>query len=419
MMRGSAAASAARNEPRPSLGERRDRDDPPAAAARRRAPPNRRRPETRAARWALARARLDRTPERRRRARTTPGGAHDGVRVIAVRDRRDAVRHDRFSRQPVEASILLMTPVSHTLEPARSRRRSEGVFVLEQTGARAVGAEVQAIAQRFVTARRTGEPLAGVSGPSAARPRGRLRVPGRRDRARGATRSPAGRSVSIGTRRSRRSFKQDRLAGPIFSSERARGCAPGEHVGVSGLRGRLRGRRGGVPAAARRATRRADKLDWTRAEARELVAAVHVGVETAGSPLATINDLGPTRDRRRLRQQRGPDRRPRAAATGARRPSRTGSARRSSTASAVGRGHGGVAPGGPFESLRFLLGSARGARARSKPAIGCRPARSRACTRSSPDRRARVSFDDAGEILCTAEPFIGGAQAGPRTPRRW
>lgn len=38
----------------------------------------------------------------------------------------------------------------------------------------------------------------------------------------------------------------------------------------------------------------ADKMKWTPEEALELVAALHVGVECAGSPLATINALGPT-----------------------------------------------------------------------------------------------------------------------------
>jgi 2-keto-4-pentenoate hydratase len=36
------------------------------------------------------------------------------------------------------------------------------------------------------------------------------------------------------------------------------------------------------------------KTSWSAAEADKLVAAIHVGVETAGSPLATINELGPT-----------------------------------------------------------------------------------------------------------------------------
>lgn len=38
----------------------------------------------------------------------------------------------------------------------------------------------------------------------------------------------------------------------------------------------------------------ANKTVWTREEAAALIGAMHVGVETAGSPLATINDLGST-----------------------------------------------------------------------------------------------------------------------------
>ena len=36
------------------------------------------------------------------------------------------------------------------------------------------------------------------------------------------------------------------------------------------------------------------RREWTAADAALLVSAMHVGVETAGSPLATINELGPT-----------------------------------------------------------------------------------------------------------------------------
>lgn len=36
------------------------------------------------------------------------------------------------------------------------------------------------------------------------------------------------------------------------------------------------------------------KIDWTPAQAATLISALHIGVETAGSPLATINILGPT-----------------------------------------------------------------------------------------------------------------------------
>jgi 2-keto-4-pentenoate hydratase len=36
-----------------------------------------------------------------------------------------------------------------------------------------------------------------------------------------------------------------------------------------------------------------DKASWTPEEASRLVSALHVGIETAGSPLASLNDLGP------------------------------------------------------------------------------------------------------------------------------
>ncbi|MBR7620385.1 2-keto-4-pentenoate hydratase [Phenylobacterium sp. 20VBR1] len=38
----------------------------------------------------------------------------------------------------------------------------------------------------------------------------------------------------------------------------------------------------------------ADKLSWTTKEAAELIGALHIGMEPAGSPLASINILGPT-----------------------------------------------------------------------------------------------------------------------------
>jgi 2-keto-4-pentenoate hydratase len=38
----------------------------------------------------------------------------------------------------------------------------------------------------------------------------------------------------------------------------------------------------------------AGKVDWTEQEARGMIGAMHIGIETAGSPLATINELGPT-----------------------------------------------------------------------------------------------------------------------------
>ena len=81
---------------------------------------------------------------------------------------------------------------------------------------------------------------------------------------------------------------------------------------------------------SRRAAR--TRLEWTRAEARELVAAVHVGVETAGSPLATINDLGPCAIVADFGNNAGLIVGPELPRLAHARPSRNGSASRSSTA---------------------------------------------------------------------------------------
>lgn len=84
----------------------------------------------------------------------------------------------------------------------------------------------------------------------------------------------------------------DRLIGPIFG----RGVRPT----ALGQRREVPVFAGGFAAVEAEYVFRlgtdapADRLDWTAADALSLVAAMHVGIETAGSPLATINVLGPT-----------------------------------------------------------------------------------------------------------------------------
>jgi 2-keto-4-pentenoate hydratase len=86
-------------------------------------------------------------------------------------------------------------------------------------------------------------------------------------------------------------LREDRLVGPIFA--RAVWTArAGEVVEVPVFDG-------GFAAVEAEFIARlgsdapADEMNWTAASAGELVAALHVGIETAGSPLATINELGP------------------------------------------------------------------------------------------------------------------------------
>lgn len=84
----------------------------------------------------------------------------------------------------------------------------------------------------------------------------------------------------------------ERLAGPIFAGGLS-AAAPGEMVrfpmfvgGFSAVEGEFVLRLGADAPAG--------KSDWSAEAALECADALFIGVETAGSPLATINDLGPT-----------------------------------------------------------------------------------------------------------------------------
>lgn len=84
---------------------------------------------------------------------------------------------------------------------------------------------------------------------------------------------------------------EDRLAGPIFEHG-IRGAPVGKSVDFPVFEG-------GFAAVESEfvfclaADAPAGKLTWTAGEAAQLAGGLHVGIETAGSPLAAINDLGP------------------------------------------------------------------------------------------------------------------------------
>src|SRR5688572_12366297 len=108
-----------------------------------------------------------------------------------------------------------MTPVSHTLA-VPTDVDEKGLFVLEKTGARAFSAEAQLIAKRFVTARQTGGSLPAFPGTLppdlasayACQDAAIELVPD----------AIAGWKVGLIGKDAAAVFKQDRLAGPIFSS---------------------------------------------------------------------------------------------------------------------------------------------------------------------------------------------------------
>jgi 2-keto-4-pentenoate hydratase len=97
-----------------------------------------------------------------------------------------------------------------------------------------------------------------------------------------------------------------------------------------------------------------DKLDWTLEEARQFPVRVFAGIETAGSPLATINELGPTVVASDFGNNAGLIL-GREISDGARLPLDTLTCRTFIDGDLVGSGSANSIPGGPFESFRFLL----------------------------------------------------------------
>lgn len=84
-------------------------------------------------------------------------------------------------------------------------------------------------------------------------------------------------------------FGEDRLVGPVFAQGvwHANGVTdfPVFDGGFAAVEAEFIVRVGADPDPAR--------TNWTATEASVLVGALHVGIETAGSPLAAINELGP------------------------------------------------------------------------------------------------------------------------------
>ena len=275
------------------------------------------------------------------------------------------------------------------------------------------GSAVQAIAQRFVNARLDGRPLDAFPGRLPATlaesyecQEAAIRL--WRDAIGGWKVGLIGAALT-GT------FGVDRLAGPIFKRSIQR-CAPGSQAefaiitgGFAAVEAEL------VLVVARDAPR--DKMAWTLEDAAAMVAAVHIGVEVAGSPLKTINDLGPLAIVADFGNNAG------LIVGPALRGWQTGAPEDWHCETFVdgvsrGRGHGGAAPGGPFESLRFLLALSA---ARSRPLKAGDYVLTGALTGVHEIRAgqsARVIFDGAGEISCRAVHFSDARKAGSQSDAR-
>lgn len=144
----------------------------------------------------------------------------------------------------------------------------------------------------------------------------------------------------------------------------------------------------------------ADKFEWSVDEARTMIGAVHIGVEPAGSPLATINALGPTVVVSDFGNNNGLILGPAVAEADDDLVCET-------FIEGVSQGRGAgrdLVPGGPIESLRFLLeNTAR----RGRPLKAGQLVSTGAITGIHEIRSgetARLSFGRFGEIVCRAVP---------------
>ncbi|MDP2012207.1 MAG: 2-keto-4-pentenoate hydratase [Phenylobacterium sp.] len=147
----------------------------------------------------------------------------------------------------------------------------------------------------------------------------------------------------------------------------------------------------------------ADKLTWTAQEASALIAALHMGMEPAGSPLASINLLGPTvvvsdfgnnaglmvgAEIADWRERRLEDLRCETVIEG----------------KVVGQGGAFILPGGPVESIRFLAEhTARRGRPLKAGMYICTGAAAGIHDIAAGERGA-VRFEGYGEIACAAYP---------------
>lgn len=143
-----------------------------------------------------------------------------------------------------------------------------------------------------------------------------------------------------------------------------------------------------------------DRETWTAEDAADLVETLIVGVEPAGSPLATINALGPCVVVSDFGNNAGvilghevTDWRDRLEAM----TCETWVAGR-----LAGRGGAGVIPGGPLDSLRFLLelGVKRGRPLQRGDLVSTGAATG--IHDIVAGQEARIVFDGVGEILCRA-----------------
>jgi 2-keto-4-pentenoate hydratase len=202
---------------------------------------------------------------------------------------------------------------------------------------------------------------------------------------------------------------EDRLVGPIFRRG-IRLAPPGTLVEFPVFKG-------GFAAVEAEyvfrlgADAHPDKTRWTTEEAAQLISTVHVGIETAGSPLAAINELGPTVVVSDFGNNAGlllgpaiPDWRAR--------PLESLTCETYIEDRCVGRGGALSLPGGPLAAVAFALGrcALRGLPMKAGYVVSTGAATGIHDIRIG--QRARVLFHGIAELTCRA----GAAFASPARP---
>jgi 2-keto-4-pentenoate hydratase len=206
----------------------------------------------------------------------------------------------------------------------------------------------------------------------------------------------AGWKIGLVAQHLRERLGSDRVAGPIFSRSvwKAEGVVefPVFDGGFAAVEAEYVFRMGRDAPAG--------KTDWTDDEAAALVTGLHVGVETAGSPMAFINELGPTIVASDFGNNAGliigPEVRDWRGRLG------DLQARTEIEGKVVGEGAAMSLPGGPIAGLRFLLAHLA---ERERPLKAGQYVSSGAVTGVHDivaGQSARLGFGSDGEILCRA-----------------
>jgi 2-keto-4-pentenoate hydratase len=202
---------------------------------------------------------------------------------------------------------------------------------------------------------------------------------------------------------------EDRLVGPIFRRG-IRLAPPGALIDFPAFKG------GFAAIEAEFVFRLAadaepDKTHWTAEEAGQLVSTLHVGIETAGSPLAAINELGPTVVVSDFGNNAGLLLGP-AISDWRNRPLEALTCETWIEERCVGQGGALSLPGGPLAAVAFALGrcARRGLPLKAGYVVSTGAATGIHDIRIG--QSARVCFAGVGELTCRAVP----AAQGPARP---